>query len=53
MEQLARRVSFRHALRKGMQTVMRSGANGIRAACAGRLDHAEMSRSELCSKIRV
>ena len=45
-EQLAGRVQFRRAMRKAMQTAMRSGAKGIRIQCSGRLNGAEMSRTE-------
>ena len=45
-EQLASRVQFRRAMRKAQQSAMRSGAQGIRIQCSGRLGGAEMSRSE-------
>lgn len=45
-EQLSARVAFRRAMRKAQQTAMRSGAQGIRVKCSGRLGGAEMSRSE-------
>src|SRR5699024_12772420 len=37
---------FRRAMRKGMQSAMRSGAKGVRVQCSGRLGGAEMSRTE-------
>ena len=52
-EQLAGRVQFRRAMRKAMQTSMRSGAKGIRIQCSGRLNGAEMSRSEFYREGRV
>ncbi len=52
-EQLAGRVQFRRAMKKAMQTSMRSGAKGIRIQCAGRLNGAEMSRSEFYREGRV
>ena len=52
-EQLASRVSFRRAMRKGMQSAMRAGAKGIRVQCSGRLGGAEMSRSEFYREGRV
>ena len=52
-EQLSSRVSFRRAMRKAMQTSMRSGAKGIRIQCSGRLNGAEMSRSEFYREGRV
>ena len=45
-EQLAARVAFRRAMRKAQQSAMRSGAQGVRIKCSGRLGGAEMSRSE-------
>jgi small subunit ribosomal protein S3 len=52
-EQLSARVSFRRAMRKGMQTALRAGAKGIRVQCSGRLQGAEMSRSEFYREGRV
>lgn len=52
-EQLASRVSFRRAMRKGIQSAQRSGAKGIRVQCSGRLGGAEMSRSEFYREGRV
>jgi small subunit ribosomal protein S3 len=44
--QLERRVSFRRAMKKSLQTAMDFGADGIKIRCAGRLGGAEMSRVE-------
>ncbi len=52
-EQLAGRVSFRRAMRRGVQTAMRAGAKGIRVQVGGRLGGAEMSRSEWYREGRV
>ena len=52
-EQLAARVTFRRAMRKGMQSAHRAGAKGIRVQCSGRLGGAEMSRSEFYREGRV
>ena len=52
-EQLSGRVQFRRAMRKAMQTTMRSGAKGIRIQCSGRLNGAEMSRTEFYREGRV
>ena len=57
-EQLAARVSFRRAMRKGIQSAqrasaMRAGAKGVRIQVAGRLGGAEMSRSEFYREGRV
>ncbi len=45
-EQLIRRVSFRRAMKKTIETAMNAGAEGIKIMCAGRLGGAEMSRTE-------
>lgn len=52
-EQLGARVSFRRAMRKGIQSAQRAGAKGIRVQCSGRLGGAEMSRSEFYREGRV
>src|SRR5699024_4939469 len=52
-EQLAGRMSFRRAMRKGMQTAQRAGAKGVRVADSGRLGGAEMSRSAFYRQGRV
>lgn len=44
--QLERRVSFRRAMKKSVQTAMKFGAKGIRLNASGRLGGAEMSRRE-------
>jgi len=44
--QLERRMSFRRAIKSGAAATMRAGALGIRIQVAGRLNGAEMSRSE-------
>jgi small subunit ribosomal protein S3 len=46
-------VSFRRAMRKAMQSALKSGAKGIRVQCSGRLGGAEMSRSEFYREGRV
>ena len=51
--QLERRVSFRRAMKKAVQTAMRLGAEGIRVNCSGRLGGAEMSRREWYLEGRV
>lgn len=45
-QQLIKRTSFRRALKKSMDTVMDSGANGVKIELSGRLGGAEMSRTE-------
>ena len=44
--QLERRVAFRRAMRKTMESTRRFGANGVKIRCAGRLNGAEIARSE-------
>ncbi len=51
--QLERRVAFRRAMKKAVQTAMKFGAKGIRVQCAGRLGGAEMSRREWYREGRV
>jgi small subunit ribosomal protein S3 len=52
-EQLEGRVAFRRAMRKAVQQARKSGAQGIRIQCAGRLGGAEMSRREWYREGRV
>lgn len=44
--QLERRVSFRRAMKKALQTAKDFGAEGIKLRCAGRLGGAELARVE-------
>ncbi len=44
--QLERRISFRRAMKKAVQTAMDFGAVGIKVRCAGRLGGAELARVE-------
>ena len=52
-EQLEGRVAFRRAMRKAVQSARKSGAEGIRIECSGRLGGAEMSRREWYREGRV
>jgi small subunit ribosomal protein S3 len=52
-EQLQNRVSFRRAMKRSLASAMRSGAQGIRIVCGGRLGGGEMSRKESYSEGRV
>ncbi len=52
-DQLEGRVAFRRAMRKAVQSARKSGAQGIRIQCAGRLGGAEMSRREWYHEGRV
>jgi small subunit ribosomal protein S3 len=51
--QLERRVAFRRAMKKAVQTALKFGAKGIRIACAGRLGGGEMARYEWYREGRV
>ena len=51
--QLERRVSFRRAMKKALQTAMDFGAEGIKIRCAGRLGGAELARVEIYHEGRV
>jgi small subunit ribosomal protein S3 len=44
--QIERRISFRRAMKKAVQTAMDFGADGIKIRCSGRLGGAEISRAE-------
>ena len=52
-QQLERRVSFRRAMKKAVQSALRLGAQGIRVNCAGRLGGAEIARVEWYREGRV
>ncbi len=51
--QLERRIAFRRAMKKAVQTAMKFGAKGIRVASAGRLGGSEMGRYEWYREGRV
>jgi small subunit ribosomal protein S3 len=51
--QLERRIAFRRAMKKAIQTAQKFGAKGIRVACSGRLGGAEMARYEWYREGRV
>jgi small subunit ribosomal protein S3 len=52
-QQLERRVSFRRAMKRAVQSAMRLGAQGIRINCSGRLGGAEIARVEWYREGRV
>ncbi len=52
-QQLERRVSFRRAMKRGVQSAMRLGAQGIRVNVAGRLGGADIARTEWYREGRV
>ena len=45
-DQLAGRVNFRRAMKRAVQNAQKAGVLGVRVQCSGRLNGAEMSRSE-------
>jgi len=51
--QLERRVSFRRAMKRAVNTALKFGAKGIKVSCAGRLGGAEMARREWYREGRV
>lgn len=51
--QLVRRVAFRRAMKRGVTSALKFGAQGVRIACAGRLGGAEMARREWYREGRV
>jgi small subunit ribosomal protein S3 len=52
-QQLERRVAFRRAMKRAVQSAMRLGAEGIRINCGGRLGGAEIARMEWYREGRV
>lgn len=51
--QMVRRVAFRRAMKRGIQSAMRFGAEGVKVICSGRLGGAEMARTEQYREGRV
>ena len=51
--QLERRVAFRRAMKKAVNTALRFGVKGIKISCSGRLGGAEMARREWYREGRV
>jgi small subunit ribosomal protein S3 len=52
-QQLVRRVAFRRAMKKSVNSALRFGVKGIKISCSGRLGGAEMSRCEWVREGRV
>jgi len=52
-DQLERRIAFRRAMKRAVQSAMRLGAEGIKVSCGGRLGGAEIARSEQYREGRV
>ena len=51
--QLEKRISFRRAVKQGVQRAMKAGAGGIKVAVSGRLGGAEIARTEWYSEGKV
>jgi small subunit ribosomal protein S3 len=51
--QLERRIAFRRAMKRAVQSALRMGAKGVRINCAGRLGGAEIARTEWYREGRV
>ena len=51
--QIERRVAFRRAMKRGVTSAMRFGAQGVKIICSGRLGGAEMARREWYKEGRV
>ncbi|MEO9600298.1 30S ribosomal protein S3 [Parasphingorhabdus sp.] len=52
-DQLIRRVAFRRAMKRAVQSALRLGAEGIKIVCGGRLGGAEIARVEWYREGRV
>ncbi|CAN2040944.1 30S ribosomal subunit protein S3 [Candidatus Magnetomoraceae bacterium gMMP-15] len=51
--QIVRRVAFRRAMKRGVGSALRFGAEGVKIICSGRLGGAEMARTEWYREGRV
>ena len=52
-QQLERRIAFRRAMKRAVQSAQRMGADGIKITCSGRLGGAEIARTEWYREGRV
>ena len=52
-QQLEKRISFRRAMKRAVQSALRQGAEGIKVSCGGRLGGAEIARTEWYLEGRV
>lgn len=52
-QQLEKRIAFRRAMKRAMQSCMKQGARGIKVSCSGRLAGAEIARTEWYREGRV
>ncbi|MGQ9630316.1 MAG: 30S ribosomal protein S3 [bacterium] len=53
VSQIEKRMGFRRAMKQAANMVMKAGAKGVKVACSGRLDGAEIARSEWTRQGRV
>jgi small subunit ribosomal protein S3 len=51
--QIIKRVAFRRAMKRGIASAMRFGAEGVKIICSGRLGGAEMARTEVYKEGRI
>lgn len=51
--QIEKRISFRRAMKQSMQRTMKTGAKGIKTSVAGRLNGADMARTEGYSEGKI
>jgi small subunit ribosomal protein S3 len=51
--QIMKRVAFRRAMKRGIASAMRFGAEGVKIICSGRLGGAEMARTEVYKEGRI
>lgn len=52
-QQIEKRVSYKRAMKKSIQSAMRLGVKGIKVSCSGRLQGAEIARTEWYKEGRV
>lgn len=52
-QQISKRASFRRAMKTAISSTMRAGAEGIKVMCSGRLNGAEIARSEQYKEGRI
>mgnify|MGYP001827027726 FL=1 len=51
--QIIKRVAFRRAMKRGIASAMRFGAEGVKIICSGRLGGADMARTEVYKEGRI
>ena len=52
-QQIEGRVSYKRAMKKGIQNAQKAGAQGVKIMCSGRLNGAEIARSEQIREGRI